>query len=277
MVTRIITSVVALAVLAGVLISPPVVFNIVLCAVILVMLHECYTSAKVLKPIMAAGFISSAAIMAALYESVYYIEPIWENRYIAPAVIFTVLLHLAVAIAVHGKSDYRDVLASGLLTIYITLSMGCLALTNSEYGTAIMIIVFVCAWSTDTGAYFTGRAFGKRKLIPHVSPNKTVAGAVGGVIISIVCCIIYLMIYVKIIGGTVGYQWPILVCGGAIVGGAAGILAQVGDLAASAIKRDTGVKDFGWIFPGHGGFMDRFDSVLYISPVIYFILQFMVS
>lgn len=277
MTTRIITSVVALAVLAGVLLSPPIVFNIVLGAVILVMLYEYYMSAKVLRPTMIAGFISSAAIMAALYDSVYYAEPIWENKYIAPALIFTVLLHLAVTIAVHGKSDYRDVFASGFMTLYVTLSMGSLSLTKAEYGTAIMIIVFVCAWSTDTGAYFTGRAFGKKKLIPHVSPNKTVAGAVGGVIISIICCIIYLMIYVKLIGGTIGWQWPILVIGGAIVGGVSGVLAQVGDLVASSIKRDTGVKDFGWIFPGHGGFMDRFDSVLYISPVIYFMLQFMVS
>lgn len=262
--------------LIGILISPPIVFNIAVCAVIFVMLYECYTAAKTPKAVMAAGFVSSAAVMAAMYESIYYYEPLWENSFIAAAVIFSILLHLAVTIAEHGKSAYTNVLSSAVLTLYITFSMGCLALTRAGYGTAILIIIFVCAWSTDSGAYFVGRACGKRKLIPNVSPNKTVAGSVGGVIISIACCILYLIIYIKITGGSL-WMWPVLVCGGAAIGGAAGVLAQLGDLAASAIKRDTGVKDFGWIFPGHGGFMDRFDSVLYVAPVVYFMLYFLVS
>lgn len=276
--TRIITSVVALAVLAAVLLSPPLVFNIALGAVILVMLYECYTSAKAPKTVMAAGFLSAVAMMGAVYESIYYIEPIWNNSYLMGAVLFTVLLHMGVTVAEHGKTDYRAVLSSGFLTLYITLSMSCIALAKSLFGTPIMLIIFICAWMTDTGAYFTGKAFGKHKLIPHVSPNKTVEGSIGGIVISIFSCVLYLFIYTKWIMGSaeIGH-WPMLIIGGVVIGGVASALAQLGDLAASAIKRDTDVKDFGWIFPGHGGFMDRFDSVLYISPVIYFLLQLFIS
>ncbi len=277
MTTRIITSAVALAVLAAVLISPPIVFNIAICAVIFVMLYECAAAAKMPKSVTAAGFVSAAAVMAAIYESIYCHEPLWENSFVGAAVIFTLLVHLGVTIFEHGKTNYASVLSSGMLTLYITLSMSCIALARDEYGTAIMIIIFICAWTTDTGAYFVGKFFGRRKLIPHVSPNKTIAGAVGGVATSAVCCTAYLLIYLKAAGTPLSAMWIIPICAGLVIGAVSGALAQLGDLAASAIKRDTGVKDFGWIFPGHGGFMDRFDSVLYIAPVIYFMLYLWIS
>lgn len=270
---RIITSVVALAVLAAVLVSPPMVFNIALAIVILIMLHECYTSAKASKLIMSAGFVSSLAMMAAVYDSIQEAAPVWENTYIVGALIITILLHMAVVVAEHGKSDYKAVLSSGFLTLYVTVSMSCLALSKAEYGIIFMMLTFVCAWMTDTGAYFTGRAIGKHKLIPHVSPNKTVEGAIGGIVISALSCIIYLIIVSKCFDGVV--ITGSMLISGAIIGAVSAVFAQLGDLTASAIKRDTGVKDFGWIFPGHGGFMDRFDSVLFISPIIYALFYIM--
>ncbi len=277
--TRIITSVVALAVLAAVLLAPAIVFNIALGAVIIIMLHECYTSAGASKSVMAAGFLSAAAMMAAAYKGIPSAVPIWENGYIVLSVLLTVLIHMGAVVAEHGKTNYADVLANGFLTIYITLSMSCLAVLRAEFGTMLMLLVFICAWTTDTGAYFCGKAFGKKKLIPHVSPNKTVAGSIGGIITAIVACIIYIAVYLKTVGaqGTDAVSWLIpSVAAGAVIGGISGVFSQIGDLAASAVKRDTGVKDFGWIFPGHGGFMDRFDSVLYISPIIYVILHFVI-
>lgn len=275
--TRIITSIVALAIFAGVLLSPPIVFQIALCAVVFVMLHECYSSAKSSRLVRGVGFISSAAIMAAIYESIYYKMPIWDNSYFAAAIIFVVLLHMAAVVAEHGKSDHKEVLSSGFLTLYITISMSCIALAHAEFNIPMMLIIFICAWMTDTGAYFCGSALGKHKLIPHVSPKKTVEGAIGGIVISMLSCIIYLIIYLKIDGGAVGGQLSVIILGGALLGGIAAIFAQLGDLVASAIKRDTGVKDFGNIFPGHGGFMDRFDSVAFIAPVIYILLHFLIS
>ena len=146
--------------------------------------------------------------------------------------------------------------------------MSCVWLAKETFDTATMLLTFICAWSCDTFAYFTGRFFGKHKLIPHVSPNKTVEGSVGGVVGAMVICIVYLLI-VKNVFDTNMLTWSNVVVEGAVYGLVGGALSQLGDLIASAIKRDTGIKDFGWIFPGHGGFMDRFDSVMFIAPIMY--------
>lgn len=274
--TRIITAVVSALVFIGALFAPPVVFQIGMAIVALAMLYECYSSAKTPKSVRAAGFVSGAAILAAAYESIYFEAPIWENTYLIIAIIFTVLLHMAAVVLEHGKTDYKTVLSSGFLTIYITLSISCILNLRAETDTAVMLIIFICAWMTDTGAYFCGSAFGKRKLTPNISPKKTVEGSIGGVLTAILSCIIYLVVYTKVMDGTL-HQWPIIVIGGAVVGGVSSVFSQLGDLVASAIKRDIDVKDFGTIFPGHGGFMDRFDSVIYIAPIMYILLQFLIG
>jgi phosphatidate cytidylyltransferase len=134
-------------------------------------------------------------------------------------------------------------------------------------GAAVVALPLLVTWASDIGAYFAGRAFGKRKLIPNVSPGKTVAGAVGGLLLSIVVCWAYA-------------QWvlrPVALLGMTTVnailfGTLISIAAQIGDLAESLIKRDTGVKDSSHIIPGHGGVLDRFDSLLYVMPVAWLLL-----
>ena len=242
MVKRIITSVVALAVFVGILFLPPICFTVALAAVILFMLYECFCKA---------------------------IE--WDTFAWATAsigIIFIIALHMITVVAKHGKRNYKDILSNGFLTIYIVLSMSCVWLAKETFDTATMLLTFICAWSCDTFAYFTGRFLGKHKLIPHVSPNKTVEGSVGGVVGAMVICIVYLLI-VKNVFDTNMLTWSNVVVEGAVYGLVGGALSQLGDLIASAIKRDTGIKDFGWIFPGHGGFMDRFDSVMFIAPIMY--------
>ena len=133
-----------------------------------------------------------------------------------------------------------------------------------------MALVFIIAWGSDTAAYFCGTFFGKHKLIPKVSPKKTVEGSLGAVICTALLCVLYTFILDKC-GVAFITATPDAYIKIAAVGFFASILSQLGDLAASAIKRDAGIKDYGKIFPGHGGFMDRFDSVLYISPVVYYL------
>ena len=145
--------------------------------------------------------------------------------------------------------------------------MSCVWLAKKRLILLPCFLTFICAWSCDTFAYFTGRFLGKHKLIPHVSPNKTVEGSVGGVVGAMVICIVYLLI-VKNVFDTNMLQWSNVVVEGAVYGLVGGALSQLGDLIASAIKRDTGIKDFGWIFRD-GGFMDRFDSVMFIAPIMY--------
>ena len=268
MVKRIITSVVALTVFVGILFLPPIYFTVALAAVILFMLYECYSATKADLGMKTIGFISAVILML----SIYLFKALeWDTFALATAsigIIFIIALHMITVVAKHGKRNYKDILSNGFLTMYIVISMGCVWLTKETFDTATMLLTFICAWSCDTFAYFTGRFLGKHKLIPHVSPNKTVEGSVGGVVGAMVICILYLLI-VKNVFDTNILTWSNVVVEGAVYGLVGGALSQLGDLIASAIKRDTEIKDFGWIFPGHGGFMDRFDSVMFIAPIMY--------
>ena len=268
MVKRIITSVVALAVFVGILFLPPICFTVALAAVILFMLYECYSATKADLGMKTIGFISAVILMLSIYlfKALEWDTFAWATASIG--IIFIIALHMITVVAKHGKRNYKDILSNGFLTMYIVISMGCVWLTKETFDTATMLLTFICAWSCDTFAYFTGRFLGKHKLIPHVSPNKTVEGSVGGVVGAMVICIVYLLI-VKNVFDTNMLTWSNVVVEGAVYGLVGGALSQLGDLIASAIKRDTGIKDFGWIFPGHGGFMDRFDSVMFIAPIMY--------
>ena len=268
MVKRIITSVVALAVFVGILFLPPIYFTVALAAVILFMLYECYSATKADLGMKTIGFISAVILMSSIYfcKAIEWDTFAWTTASIG--IIFIIVLHMITVVAKHGKRNYKDILSNGFLTMYIVLSMSCVWLAKETFDTATMLLTFICAWSCDTFAYFTGRFLGKHKLIPHVSPNKTVEGSVGGVIGAMVICIVYLLI-VKNVFDTNMLQWSNVVVEGAVYGLVGGVLSQLGDLIASAIKRDTGIKDFGWIFPGHGGFMDRFDSVMFIAPIMF--------
>ena len=182
MVKRIITSVVALAVFVGILFLPPICFTVALAAVILFMLYECYSATKADVGMKTIGFISAVILMSSIYfcKAIEWDTFAWATASIG--IIFIIALHMITVVAKHGKRNYKDILSNGFLTIYIVLSMSCVWLAKETFDTATMLLTFICAWSCDTFAYFTGRFLGKHKLIPHVSPNKTVEGSVGGVV-----------------------------------------------------------------------------------------------
>ena len=262
MLTRVITSVVALAVFAIVLAAPPLVFQCAVGVVILAMLYEATQVMTKSKSIKAVSYISGLAITVAT---------ILGNM--EPALILAVALFMIVSVFKHGESSHKEVFATGFMTMYISAFMSCASVLYKEYGIVPMLIIFICAWSTDTGAYFAGSAWGKHKLIPKVSPKKTVEGSLGGIVTAMLCCMLYMFIITAMgynIPGFYGF-WGYAMIGA--VGVVASVVSQLGDLTASAIKRDCGVKDYGKIFPGHGGFLDRFDSVIIIAPLIYYIIH----
>lgn len=132
-----------------------------------------------------------------------------------------------------------------------------------EVGAWLMLFVAVCVWATDTGAYLFGKRFGRRKLAPTLSPGKTVEGSLGGVALALLTSALF-------------GAWIHLPLGHSLVIGAiAGIMGQWGDLFESALKRELGVKDFGNIMPGHGGALDRFDSLLFVTPLAFCYLHFL--
>ena len=129
-------------------------------------------------------------------------------------------------------------------------------------GTTLVLLPLLLTWASDTGAYFFGRLFGRRKLIPSVSPGKTVEGAIGGLLLSVVVCWAYVR-WVLVPVGNLGLAPAGIVVFGILVS----VAAQIGDLAESLLKREAGVKDSSGIIPGHGGILDRFDSLLFVLPV----------
>lgn len=154
----------------------------------------------------------------------------------------------------------------------------CLQMDMYGYDAIYFILLILCfAWGGDTCAYFAGRAFGKHKLAPVVSPNKTVEGAIGGVIGSVVIGLLATIIYSALSGRfasltvAVTARHYIII---AAMGAVASVLGILGDLFASAVKRQVGIKDYGTIFPGHGGILDRFDSVMFIAPLVSIVVRY---
>ena len=134
-------------------------------------------------------------------------------------------------------------------------------------GGALLVFPLVITWASDIGAYFVGRAIGGRRLIPSVSPGKTVAGAIGGLAASMIVAWLYAR-FVLVPVASLGFTpWGALAFGAAI-----SVAAQVGDLFESLLKREGGVKDSSRIIPGHGGVLDRFDSLIFVLPVAYLLL-----
>ena len=142
-----------------------------------------------------------------------------------------------------------------------------------SYDAIFFILLVLCfAWGGDTCAYFAGRAFGKHKLCPRVSPKKTVEGAVGGVLGTMLFGVVVTVAYSVIADRTEAFTQSNIGVSMYVIIGLLGVVAAVlgiyGDLFASVVKRQCGIKDYGTIFPGHGGILDRFDSVMFIAPFV---------
>jgi phosphatidate cytidylyltransferase len=178
---------------------------------------------------------------------------------------FVVVLLLAVITFV---VSFPRISFSGLgLTLFGAIYLGYLfsyafLLRQLDYGFFYLLLAFLLAWATDIGAYASGRLWGKHKLAKTLSPNKTIEGAVGGLVCSMAVSVIAFIVV----------SIPSTLAETAILGLLASIVGQIGDLTASAIKRQTGIKDFGNLLPGHGGVLDRFDSFLLIAPLVYYYL-----
>lgn len=157
-------------------------------------------------------------------------------------------------------------------TLAISLSMSCLIFMRDLLGFTVglfaIVVALVGAWMSDSGAYFCGLTFGKHKLAPSISPKKTVEGAIGGIVIALISQLTAAYIYIYVMasmGIAVEIKWTTLMLLSPVIS----VLSIIGDLVASVIKRQFGIKDFGKIMPGHGGVLDRFDSVLLVIPFVY--------
>lgn len=168
------------------------------------------------------------------------------------------------AVLKRGAVKFSDVSMHFTTLLYISVSFTSLALVRYiTHGVYLFALVFVASWVCDMFAYFVGRAIGKHKLIEEISPKKTVEGSIGGIVCTTLAFALYGLIITLFDGPKPNYLVLL------ILGFALSIVAQFGDLICSLIKREHGVKDYGNIFPGHGGVLDRFDSVLAVAPILY--------
>ena len=155
-------------------------------------------------------------------------------------------------------------------SLYCGWALGRFCLIRSSLGDAgrgLALLFVILVWMNDMGAFFTGRVFGRRKLSPGLSPSKTVEGAIGGVAWTLAASVVF-----KALGDASGLWYTVDWLHACTFGLAVAGCGQLGDLAESAMKRDAGIKDTGWILPGHGGILDRFDSFFFAAPVAYYYL-----
>ncbi|MFA9463778.1 MAG: phosphatidate cytidylyltransferase [Velocimicrobium sp.] len=181
-----------------------------------------------------------------------------------------IILVLYVITYPNYKTEHVAMVFFGLF--YVTAMLGYIyRLRMLEDGKWLIWLVFIGAWGSDTCAYCVGKLLGKHKLpqnLAQLSPKKSLEGCIGGVIGAALLGFIYALC---VRGRVIGISNPMFMF--AIMGGAGSVISQIGDLAASAIKRNHGIKDYGKLIPGHGGILDRFDSVIFTAPIVFFLAQ----
>lgn len=194
-----------------------------------------------------------------------------KNSVVSFSLILFIIILLLFFDSIKRNSSIIDAALTILGMIYIPcMFSNIIFLQNGINGKAIVWLPFITAWLSDTFAYFAGITLGKNKLCPKISPKKTIEGSLGGIIGSLVSSLV-----AGIIFNSLGFFIPLIHFG--IIGALSGAVGQIGDLFASSIKRFCKIKDYGNIIPGHGGILDRFDSILFTAPTVYFYFVFIVG
>lgn len=206
-----------------------------------------------IKPVKLLSYFTAFAIIVVSYLG---------NDFLLNAmIVFPFILLFIFLILTYHKYKLKDIIYTFFGTVYNAVLFSYLILirlhTNNGFG--MTILLFACVWVNDSAAYFLGSYFGKNKLCPKISPNKTIEGSVGGVLGGLIPAIIGGVIFLKL-----GLAHSV------IIGLISAVLGQLGDLAESIIKRTFKTKDSGRFMPGHGGVLDRFDSILFVVPVLYY-------
>lgn len=216
---------------------------------------------------------SLLGVIGYLAATVYYIN--LRVSFLPEMELFALgflILLMAVYVLKFPKYKAEQIFAGFTGVFYVAFMLSCIYRTRRmETGAYIVWLIFLCSWGSDTCAYCVGVLFGKHKMAPKLSPKKSVEGAVGGVLGAVLLTILYGWIFRGPMALTMGDIWML-----AGISGAGALISMVGDLAASAVKRNYDIKDYGTLIPGHGGILDRFDSVIFTAPIIYYLARFLI-
>ncbi|MBQ8289381.1 MAG: phosphatidate cytidylyltransferase [Clostridia bacterium] len=274
--TRIITAGIILLFLAPfVFLSHTVVFPIMLACVSVVAAFEILRTFDFHKKILPSipAYLLSASLPPLAYYMCADFAGLKKFVIIACAMIFAVMIYLF-ALTVFRYGHYGFTRLSGMLVmlIYTVVSFSAMSVLRvlDTIGFAMLMYVFLIAWITDIFAYFTGYFLGNHKLCPEISPKKTIEGAVGGIVFSTLGSFLFVFIMSIIDKALVPNYLAVAICAPIL-----SVISQLGDLFASAVKREYGIKDFGSLLPGHGGILDRFDSIMAVCmPLLALTLVF---
>lgn len=266
MLKRIITAIVAVIILLPVLwFSDTYIFPAAIAIVTCISLYEMFSCIgfKTKFCVTLPSYLIGAAtpFLIKLSENI--------NVIIAPlcAIMILYILYLMmIAVICHSKYSIKDISMCYITAVYIICGFSSIQFLR-EMSNSIYLLIFVGAWITDIFAYFTGVFFGKHKLCEAVSPKKTIEGSIGGTLF----CALAFVLFGFIILNKDAEIWKYAVLAG--VGLIISAVSQIGDLSMSLIKRLYGIKDFGKIFPGHGGMLDRFDSIIAVSSVLFILIS----
>ena len=236
-----------------------VVSAIVLNIISLIGLYEFYRLYSLEKSILSyVGYLGTIFFYILLYMG--------KETFLFPTVIILLMVILACYVFAFPKYKDRDVTKIFFGFVYVTVMLSYVfRVRNMESGLMLSFFILISSWGNDVFAYLVGSAIGNHQFSPKVSPNKSIEGFVGGILGAALVGYVYAVIFAKDIPFSGVY------C--AIISALGGIPSVIGDLAASAIKRDNEIKDYSHLIPGHGGILDRFDSVIFTAPIIYYLVE----
>lgn len=261
--TRVLFGVVGFVfVLLALYVFPPVVLELIVAALCVLATYEVLGSTGLVRNrlmLMLSCLISF--LFAAGHSS---LVKFGMQAVVQVLVLSMLLLSFVILLRFHDSMRAGEIawgFFGALIVPYLMLSLLRIFQMEYHHGPFLVLLPLLAAWGADTCALFTGLFFGKHKLAPVVSPKKTVEGAVGGIIGGA----LLVMLAAVLMNVFLDLELPIWA--GAALGAGGAVLGVLGDLSFSVIKRQTGIKDYGSIFPGHGGVLDRFDSVLFVAPV----------
>lgn len=238
---------------------PPVAFFIVVLFAVLLGQLEFY---RLHYPVGKRGLILLGLLGGGLILLHFYEPGLFLDREVLTALAGAVLLYQLAANR-DLTTTLTDAAVSLLGIFYLGWFLGHLILLrNFDQGEYLIFFLFLVTWAGDTGAYYVGKGFGRHRLAPNVSPNKTVEGAIGGWVASVLVAVLARWWFLPLIS----------VSDSLVLGGLLGIVGQLGDLTESMFKRGAGVKDSGQFLPGHGGVLDKLDSLIFTAPVLYYYL-----
>lgn len=264
--TRLFSGIVLVALALLLIITGGNVLLISTLALSLIGLYEFYRALGFEKtPLAAAGYV---------FAVLYYLN-LRFHFLLSDFMVMTLFLVLVLIIYVLSYPKYDTPKAAGAFfgLFYVAVMLSFIYLTRLlPHGEYVVWLIFLASWGSDTCAYCAGKLFGKHKMTPVLSPHKSVEGGIGGVVGAMLLTLIYLLIFQQAM-----HLHTITILLLTVSSGVGALISMVGDLAASAIKRNYGIKDYGKLIPGHGGVLDRFDSVIITAPIIYYFASILLA